>query len=82
VDKKAVVETKSNAPYNSSVKLQLCIDAHAIYDGQVTGRHYDWARAGSVVAVDSRDAPALLEKRIITQSCCNTGNISVFQIVD
>lgn len=77
------VEQPAPKPYNSiSVKLQLCIDAHASYDGEVSGRHYDWARAGSIVAVDATDAPKLLEKRIKAQSCCSGSDNPVFQIVD
>lgn len=76
------VEQPVKEPYNSSVKLQLCIDAHASYVGKVTQRQYDWARAGSIVAVDSLDAPYLLEKRIKSQSCCNVSDNAVFQEVD
>lgn len=80
---KVTVEPTSAVVYNStSVKLQLCIDAHATYTGQETGKSYDWARAGSIVAVDSLDAPKLLEKRIKAQSCCNGSDNPVFQIVD
>lgn len=79
---KMPVEQPSQSPYNKEVKLQLCIDAHAHYDGPVTGKHYEWARAGSVVVVDALDAPVLLEKRIKAQSCCSGSDVSVFQIVD
>jgi len=76
---KLPVEQTSNPKYNQdSVKLQLNIDAHASYDGQKTGKHYEWARAGSIVAVDSLDAPYLLEKRIKSQSCCNGSDVAVF----
>jgi hypothetical protein len=76
------VEQSASTPYNStSVKLQLCIDAHAIYNGEVSGRHYEWARAGSVVVVDALDAPKLLEKRIKAQSCCSGSDNPVFQII-
>ena len=76
------VEQPASTPYNSSVKLQLCIDAHAVYDGQETGKRYEWARAGSIVVVDALDAPKLLEKRIKAQSCCNGSDNPVFQIID
>ena len=79
---KVVVEEPTSTPYNSSVKLQLCIDAHATYTGQETGKLYDWARAGSIVVVDILDAPKLLEKRIKAQSCCNGSDNPVFQIID
>ena len=81
--KEVTVEQTPKTLYNStSVKLQLNIDAHVLYTGQVTQRQYEWARAGSVVAVDNLDAPTLLEKRIKTQSCCDSMDVAVFQIVD
>lgn len=76
------VEQDAPRTYNSSVKLQLMRDAHVVYDGPETGKHYEWQRAGSIVAVDSQDAPKLLEKRIKAQSCCNGSDNPVFQIVD
>lgn len=79
---KQVVEEQPKPLYNSTVKLQSMMDAHLSYDGLVTGKHYEWVRAGSVVAVDADDAPALLEKRIVAQSCCNGSNNAVFQKVD
>ena len=63
----------------TSVKLQSLRDAHVHYDGQVTKRHYEWIRAGSVVDVDILDAPILLEKRIKSQSCCNSTDTAIFQ---
>lgn len=81
-NKKVVFEKPSNQNYNTRVKLQLLIDAHAIYDGLVTGEHYEWQKAGSIVSVDSRDSVSLLEKHIKTQSCCNQHDSRVFQQVD
>jgi len=81
--KEMAVEQPAPKPYNSIyVRLQLQIDAHALYDGQVTGKHYEWAKAGSVIAVDARDAPYLLEKRIKSQSCCSGSDNAVFQIAN
>ena len=45
--------------------------------GQVTGKRYSWKNAGSIVEVDSLDAPALLAKRVGRTGCCggvNSGN--------
>lgn len=64
------------------VKLQLMTDAHVLYTGQVTGKSYEWTRAGSIQSVDSADAPALLEKRIKVHSCCNGSDNAVFQRID
>lgn len=66
------------------VKLQNQLDAKVSYDGRYSGKHYEWAKAGSVVPVDAQDAPELLEKQINTNSCCNgssTGQ-SVFIVVE
>lgn len=79
---KVVVEDAPKASYNGTVKLQLNIDARAHYTGQVTGVKYEWARAGSIVAVDAKDATALLEKRIKAQSCCSGSDNPVFITVD
>jgi hypothetical protein len=80
--KEVVVEQPSIKPYNSVVKLQSLLDAHIYYTGLVTGEQYEWAKAGSIQAVDALDAPALLEKRIKTQSCCRENDTAVFQKVD
>lgn len=80
--KEVVVEQPAPKTYNSSVKLQSSLDARLLYDGQVTGKHYEWQRAGSIVAVDAMDAPYLLEKRIKSQSCCSGSDNAVFQIVN
>jgi hypothetical protein len=84
VDKKPKVEVEQPAtiPYNETVKLQSLLDARILYIGQVTQRHYEWNRAGSIVAVDAADAPSLLSKRIKSQSCCNGSDNAVFQIVE
>ena len=81
-ERKVVFDTNVSVPYNSTVKLQSTMDAHLFYDGQVSGRHYEWAKAGSIEAVEAEDAPALLEKRIVAQSCCNGSNNAVFIKID
>ena len=73
-----VEKTTASVTLITSVKLQLNIDAHATYTGQVTGKQYEWARAGSIAVVDSLDAAYLLEKRIKSQSCCNGSDVAVF----
>lgn len=76
------VEKPSTSVTLIPVKLQSQIDARISYTGQVTQRQYYWARAGSVVSVDSLDAPYLLEKRIKSQSCCNSSDVAVFIQID
>lgn len=61
-------------PYNYSVvQIESMIDAHLVYTGQVSGKQYEWTKAGSIQLVDERDAPALLSKRIGERSCCGEG---------
>lgn len=79
---KQVVKFSTPDTIDISVKLQSLLDAHIHYDGQVTGKHYEWVRAGSVVVVDAKDAPTLLQKRIKTQSCCNQSDNAIFQKID
>lgn len=80
--KKPAFEQTSTPPYNLTVKLQSMLDARILYTGQATGKSYEWVRAGSVVVVDAKDAPALLQKRIKTQSCCNGSDNAIFQQID
>ncbi len=55
------------------VLIQSLIDSRLIYDGEITGRHYEWSRSGETQQVDEKDAPALLKKRIGERSCCGEG---------
>lgn len=80
--KNVMFEELPSVSYNSSVKLQLCLDAHAHYTGQISGKSYRWDRAGSIVAVDALDAPYLLEKRIKSRSCCFQSDMPVFIEID
>lgn len=82
ISREVAVEQPAPKTYNSSVKLQSMVDARLLYDGRVSGKHYEWQRAGSIQAVDAVDAPDLLSKRIKTQSCCSGSDVAVFQQVD
>ena len=46
----------------------------------MSGKRYEWERAGAVVEVDSEDAPGLLEKRLGDKICCggSPDNLKVF----
>lgn len=59
------------------------IDAHLVYTGRVSGKRYEWPKAGDIVLVLSEDLSNLLEKRIGVSTCCGdpTGN-RVFQTVE
>lgn len=62
------------------INLVLCIDAHAEYDGKVSGRHYIWHKAGDTQLVQEEDASELLQKRLGTKLCCGSGDNHIFEI--
>lgn len=71
---KVAVETVVEQPYNYR-RIQALYDAHLVYEGEVSGRQYEWMGAGSVVEVDERDVPALVSKRIGVRSCCGESGL-------
>lgn len=80
---KEVVAPVSKPTYNYSVRqVQSLVDARIIYNGAVTGKRYEWARAGAIVPVDERDVPELLAKRLGGRSCCGPqdGN-KIFELI-
>lgn len=81
-EKEAVAPTK-NATYNYGRRsLRSLIPAYIRYIGEVSGEVYVWPKAGSVVAVDTRDAPALLAKKLGGRLCCGTSDSNkIFEIV-
>ena len=80
--KSAVVETVPTVTI-SNRNVQSLIDAHLIYDGQVSGRHYEWSKAGAIVAVDEQDIPELLSKRLGGKQCCGDGDGNrIFELVN
>jgi hypothetical protein len=62
--------------------LQSQYPARVIYIGIVTGKRYEWARAGSIVAVDVLDAEELLKKLMNKQPCCNSKNMPQSKFVE
>lgn len=60
----------------ASVRLILCRSIKLNITGPVTGNHYVFDGAGSMVDVDSSDAPGLLAKR--PQSSCCGGSPSPY----
>lgn len=70
------VDSESNTPYNyegEPVRLRSLYDGRLMYTGQVTGKQYNWDKAGSIVEVSEIDALYLLEKRQGKNPCC--GNL-------
>jgi len=54
-----------------TVQLVLQKNIKLNYTGKVTGNVYHFNGAGSVVSVDERDVPAMLEKGANRRSCCS-----------
>lgn len=81
-DENVVVEEISSEVTIKLIKVQSLIDGRILYDGQVTGKHYEWAKGGAIVDVDEQDVPELLAKRLGGQTCCGSkgGNV-IFEVV-
>lgn len=77
--KKAVAIKPPESTINNTKRIQSLIDAHIIYDGQVSGKRYEWHGAGAIVDVDEQDAPDLLAKRG-KKSCCGQEPNKIFQL--
>ena len=80
--KPLVEEIQPEVTINTEKLVQSLVDAHFIYDGQVSGRHYEWPFGGSQVNVDERDIPELLSKRLGGKTCCGSGDGNrIFKLV-
>lgn len=62
------------------VEIQSLIDAHLVYAGRISGKQYEWKRAGDIVSILEEDVPELLEKRLGKKTCCGNGENRIFQI--
>jgi len=83
-EEEPVLEETDNVPYNDRVKLRLIIGVKSFStDGPVTGEHYKWLGAGSVLEVDERDVAGLISKRLGNKVCCGGDENSnrIFEIV-
>ena len=81
--KAVVVQTLSDSKINTEVNIQSLIEAHLTYAGRISGKQYEWKRAGDTVSVLEEDVPELISKRLGGNSCCGnpTGN-QIFQIAE
>lgn len=79
--KKVEVEEIAPETIIKYVKITSRIDAHLTYFGKVSGRQYDWLKAGDTVSVLEEDAPELLSKRLGKKLCCGSGTNQIFEIV-
>lgn len=84
---KEVVEEVKKVDYTkksdtvSLVRIVSLIDARVLITGTVTGTQYEFAKAGTVVAVDSRDANEILNKKKGRACCGGESGKSLFQLV-
>jgi hypothetical protein len=61
--------------------IRSMVDAHVKVTGAVTGKLYEFTKAGSIVYVDKQDANDILNKKR-GKSCCGTGTgNSLFELV-
>jgi hypothetical protein len=80
--KKAVVEETAPPDKISKVNIQSLIDGHIYYTGRASGELYEWSVAGAIVAVDERDVPDLLTRRLGKKMCCGSGTNLIFQLAN
>lgn len=78
-------DSESIPSYNlesKSVKIRSLRDATTKYTGQVTGKRYQWDKAGDIVEVDTQDSEYLLALRGNGGCCGNpkSGRI-LFEVV-
>lgn len=61
-------------------KVRSLIEAKLSYTGKVSGRPYEWVKAGAVVSVADEDVPELLGKRLGRKSCCGDNENKIFEL--
>jgi len=63
--------------YNEPEQMQQVrsrFQAHLRYTGQVTGKLYEWMKAGDMVEVSAADVPMLLSKKLGQGGCCGSAS--------
>lgn len=76
-----MVDETSSQDTIKYINIQSLLDAHFVYQGQVSGRQYDWTKAGDIVSVLEEDVPELIKKRLGKKLCCGNGTNQVFEIM-
>ncbi len=80
-EKKVVLDKTAELTYNSdTVSIVSLLDARLIVTGTVTGTRYEFAKAGTVVAVNILDKDELLNKKKGRACCGGTSGTAVFQL--
>lgn len=79
--KRVVEETVPPVTINAEVLVQSLIEAHLTYTGRVSGKQYEWLKAGNTVLVLEEDVPELISKRLGGNPCCGNpvGN-KIFEV--
>lgn len=75
-----LVEEKEIDTVSGEVDIVNLLDAKVIVTGTVTGKRYEFARAGAVISVDVRDKDELLNKTKGRACCGGNSNSNVFQL--
>jgi hypothetical protein len=65
----------------STVLICSLMDAKVLVTGTVTGTKYEFAKAGTVVAVNKLDADEILNKKSGNACCGGQSGKAVFQLV-
>jgi hypothetical protein len=65
----------------STVQICSLMDAKVLVTGTVTGTKYEFAKAGTVVAVNKLDADEILNKKSGNACCGGQSGKAVFQLV-
>ena len=74
-------EVKYNTKKSDTVSIMSLIDARVLITGTVTKTQYEFAKAGTVVAVDSQDADEILNKKKGRACCGGQSGKAIFQLV-
>ena len=79
-----VSDKKEEIKDPETVLLQLAKDLNLNIVGKVTGKKYNFPRAGSVVAIDKRDVDEMMKKRSGACGGCpsSVGPTPYFKIVE
>lgn len=79
------LDIPTSVPYTieeQSVQVVCKFPATLKLVGKVSGKQYEWANAGAIVAVDKEDVPDILTKKMGQSVCCgNNNNSTLFEVV-
>ena len=75
------VSTYYDEPIIQTTRLVLLKNLKLNTIGPVTGNKYHFGGAGSVMDVDNRDVPKMLEMGLGNKSCCGSSSTTYFEVV-